>query len=127
MKNSKKVVLEFDAETGEAVANVDKLNKEIQKTKESTNESNESFGLLGNTADQVSGGLVSGFKSGLAGAKTLIGGMKTLKGAIASTGVGLLVLALGTLYTWMQTSEKGAKALAKAELFGQAFWKVITD
>jgi len=33
MKNSKKVVLEFNAETGEAVANVDKLNKEIQKTK----------------------------------------------------------------------------------------------
>jgi len=127
MKNSKKVVLEFDAETGEAVANVDKLNKEIQKTKESTDESNESFGLLGSTADQVSGGLVSGFQSGLKGAKTLIGGMKTLKGAIASTGVGLLVVALGTLYTWMQTSEKGAKALAKAELFGQAFWKVLTD
>ena len=127
MKNSKKVVLEFDAETGEAVANVDKLNKEIQKTKESTDESNESFGLLGSTADQVSGGLVSGFQSGLKGAKTLIGGMRTLKGAIASTGVGILILALGTLYTWMQTSEKGAKALAKADLFGQAFWKVITD
>ena len=127
MKNNKKVVLEFDAETGEAVANVDKLNKEIQKTKESTTETNDSFGLLGDTADQVSGGLVSGFKSGLAGAKTLIGGMRTLKGAIASTGVGLLVVALGTLYTWMQTSEKGAKVLAKAEMFTQAFWKVITD
>lgn len=127
MKNSKKVVLEFDAKTGEAIANVDKLNQEIQKTKESTDESNESFELLGGAADQVTGGLVSGFKSSLKGAKTLVGGMRTLKGAIASTGVGLLVVALGVLYTWIQTTERGAKTLAKVQLFGQAFWKVITD
>ena len=124
---NKKVVLEFDAKTNKAVANVDSLNEAINDTKDSTNETNDSFELLGGTADNVTGGLVSGFKSGLKGARTLIGGMRTLKGAIASTGVGLLVVALGTLYTWMQTSEKGAKVLAKAEMFTQAFWKVITD
>lgn len=124
---NKKVVLEFDAKTNKAVANVDSLNEAINDTKDSTNETNDSFELLGGTADNVTGGLVSGFKSGLKGARTLIGGMRTLKGAIASTGVGLLVVALGTLYTWMQTSEKGAKVLAKAEMFTQAFWKVLTD
>ena len=52
---NKKVVLEFDAKTNKAVANVDSLNEAINDTKDSTNETNDSFELLGGTADNVTG------------------------------------------------------------------------
>ena len=124
---NKKVILEFDAKTGKAVVNVDALNEAIAKTKESTSETNEQFEALGETADQATGGLVSGFKSGLKGVKTFIGGMTSLKAALISTGVGALVVALGTLVQWFSTSEKGAKVFSTAGYALEALFKSLTD
>ena len=124
---NKKIVLEFNAETDEAVANVDQLNKTIEKSTDSTNDANSAMEELGGAADKVTGGLVSGFKSGLKGARALVGGMKTLKGAIAATGVGLLVVALGTLAQWFSTSEKGAKTFATIGYALEALFKNLTD
>jgi len=125
--NKKKVIIEFDANTGEVVGSINKVNESLKETKEATEEAGASFGELEGLADKFSGGLIGGFKGAISSARNLAKGMTSLKAAVASTGIGLLVVALGTLYTWMQTSEKGAKTLAKAEMFTQAFWKVLTD
>lgn len=124
---NKKVILEFDAKTGKAVVNIDALNEAVEKTKESTSETNDQFQALGETADQATGGLVSGFKSGLKGVKTFIGGMTSLKAALISTGVGALVVALGTLVQWFSTSEKGAKVFSTAGYALEALFKSLTD
>jgi hypothetical protein len=125
--NKKKVIIEFDANTGEVVGAINKVNESLKETKEATEEAGASFGELEGLADKFSGGLIGGFKGAISSARNLAKGMTSLKAAVASTGIGLLVVALGALYTWMQTSEKGAKTLAKAEMFTQAFWKVLTD
>ncbi len=125
--NKKKIIIEFDANTGEVVGAINKVNESLAETKEATEEAGASFGELEGLADKFSGGLIGGFKGAISSARNLAKGMTSLKAAVASTGIGLLVVALGSLYTWMQTSEKGAKTLAKAEMFTQAFWTVLTE
>ena len=98
----KKYVLEFDANTEKVESKVEGLNDQIDGVKDSTSSAIDKV-------DELSGGLVSSFKNGVQGAKNLIGGMRTLKGAIAATGVGALVVALGSLVVWFKNSEKGAK------------------
>jgi hypothetical protein len=53
---------------------------------------------------------LSMMQSGVGG---LISKMGVLKVAIASTGIGLLVVALGALYTWFTKTEEGADTLKK--------------
>ena len=125
--NKKKVIIEFDTNTGEVVGAINQVNESLKETKEATEDAGASFGELEGMADKFSGGLIGGFKGAISSARNLAKGMTSLKAAVASTGIGLLVVALGTLYTWMQTSEKGAKTLAKAEMFTQAFWTVLTE
>lgn len=50
----------------------------------------------------------------LAPIKKVILSMRTLSGAIAATGIGLLVVALGTLVAYFKNSEEGSKKLAIA-------------
>ena len=64
--------------------------------------------------DKFTGGAITAFKSFKAGAVSGIASMKTLKGAIASTGIGLLVIAVGSLVTYFTKSQEGADKLDKA-------------
>lgn len=68
----------------------------------------QSFGLL---------------KNGVGGLITQMGVLKT---AIASTGIGLLVLALGALVTWFTKTEEGADKLKSVLYPLQALFKMIT-
>jgi hypothetical protein len=62
-------------------------------------------------------------KKGVGG---LISQMGILKTAIASTGIGLLVLALGALVTWFTKTEEGADKLKSVLYPLQALFKMIT-
>lgn len=53
---------------------------------------------------------LSSAKPGVGG---LVSGMGVLKGAIAATGIGLLVLAVGALVTWFTKTETGGDLVAK--------------
>ena len=60
-------------------------------------------------------GMLKGKFSGIIGPlKGVVAGMKTLKGAIISTGIGALVVILGSLVSYFTTSEEGSKKLAIA-------------
>jgi len=60
-------------------------------------------------------GMLKGKFAGITGPlKGVIAGMKTLKGAIISTGIGALVVILGSLVAYFTTSEEGSKKLAVA-------------
>ena len=61
--------------------------------------------------DKMTGGAVSGFKSFLGGAKSAIASMFTLKGAIISTGIGALVVVVGSLIAYFTSTKKGAEQL----------------
>ena len=92
--------IEINVNTSKAEKNVDDLNQ----------------GLSGVTAqaDKLTGGLVSGFKNGIKGIRNAVKGFKSLKVAIASTGIGLLVVALGSLVSFFTKTQRGADKLSQA-------------
>lgn len=113
MARSKKVVLEFEADTSQVTQSVEEVESSVDG--------------LSSSVDNLTGGLASGFSQGVAGAKKMVTGMRTLKGAIAATGVGLLVTAIGSLVSYFQTTEKGAGKLQTAMSFLEIMFKKLTD
>jgi hypothetical protein len=102
-------------------------NKELKKTKENIEDVNEEgkevvgeMQILGLSIN----GLKTAWKSAAKGAKFLF---SSIKAGIASTGVGLLVLAFGTLATWFSKTKKGAEFLEVAFAGVGAAVNVIVD
>ena len=124
-----KEVLELEVKSN--IGNVTKdqkaWNKELKKTKENIEDVNEEgkevvaeMQILGLSIN----GLKSAWKSAASGAKFLF---RSIKMGIASTGVGLIVLAFGALATWFSTTKKGAEVLSVAFKGIGAAINVIVD
>ena len=124
--------IEINVKTGQATKNVDKLTDAIEGTNKEAKKTNQTMADLEGAADKFTGGFITGLKKGadalkgigkgiVDGIKNLktfrirsVATFKTLKVAIASTGIGLLVLALGSLITYFTQSQKGADKLKVA-------------
>ena len=94
-------------ETKQAEQSVDNLTDKIEGGTEATQ------GMVG-ALDKMTGGAITAFKGVVKGAKSGVMAMRTLKGAIAATGIGLLVVAVGSLVTYFTSTQKGADLLNKA-------------
>jgi len=68
---------------------------------------------LTGSLDKLSGGAVSGFRAMKASLMTVVGGFRTLKGAIAATGIGALVLVIASLKAAFTSSEEGQNKFNK--------------
>ena len=77
--------------------------------------------------DKMTGGAVSGFKSFLVGARSAIASMFTLQGAITATGVGALVVLIGSLVAYFTQTMRGAKQLEVVFAMLGAVVSKITD
>ena len=102
-------------------------NKELKKTEESIKDVNEEgkevvaeMQILGISLN----GIKAGFKSLASGAKFMF---RSIKMGIASTGIGLLVIAFATLSTWFTSTKKGAEVLSVAFKGIGAAINVIVD
>lgn len=95
-----KVVIQVQADTKDAVKGIDKVDESVKDVSKSTD------GLT-NSLDKMSGGAISGFKGITKSVGTAVKGFKSLKIAIAATGIGLLVVAIGSLATSFKASEEG--------------------
>ncbi len=102
----KEVKIKLVADTKDAVKNIDKVDKSVNNTKGSTQE-------LTGTLDKMSGGAVSGFKKFSAGLKSVAMGFRTVGGAIAASGIGLLLITIGALTAAFRGSEEGQNKFAK--------------
>ena len=117
---AKKVYIDFELRYKEAVKNLDemgteytKLEKKVDKYDKQVEKAAESQNEMGNVLDKVTGGAVTKFKNLTNGVKASIKGFKGLRVAIISTGIGALVIALGSLITMFQNSEEGQNKFAK--------------
>ena len=77
--------------------------------------------------DKMTGGAVSGFKSFLVGARSAIASMFTLQGAIVATGIGALVVLIGSLVAYFTNTMRGAKELEVVFAMLGAVVSRITD
>jgi hypothetical protein len=89
-----------------AEANVDSLNEGLEQTQ-------ADLGGIENAGDQMTGGMISGFKGVLTSVKGAITGLKTMKGAIIATGIGALVIAVTSLAAAFTSTEEGQNKLNK--------------
>lgn len=92
--------------------------EDTKKNTEGISDAFKSMGnMIGGELDRMTGGLsgmLRGMKVLVPGVNGVSGAMKLLKVAIASTGVGLLVVALGALYSYFTGTKKGAEMFSKA-------------
>lgn len=77
--------------------------------------------------DNLTGGAISKFRGLTKGIGGAVKGFKTLRGAIISTGIGALVVALGTLITYFTNTQRGADLVSKAMDGIRAAFSVVTD
>ena len=95
-----KVVIQLEADTKQVVKGIDKVDESLQDVNKSTDG-------LSKSLDKMTGGAISGFKGITKSVGTAIKGFKSLKVAIAATGIGLLIVAIGSLATAFKASEEG--------------------
>ncbi|MGM0934032.1 MAG: hypothetical protein ACQEWD_11365 [Bacteroidota bacterium] len=109
-----KKTIEIDVRTEESVKDVNQLTTSIQKTDKQTEATKKTTDSLTNSLDRMTGGAVTGFKNMVAGAKNGVMAMRSLKVAIAATGIGLLVVAVGSLVSYFTQTQRGADLVSKA-------------
>jgi len=103
---AKEVVINLKANTGQAEKNVQGLNEDLQQTQ-------ADLGGIEDAGDQMTGGMISGFKGMLASVKSAITGLKTFRGAMIATGIGAFVIAIAAVGTALSNTEEGQNKLNK--------------
>ena len=128
-----KITLTIDGIEKE-IDNIKDLEKELDGLNDTTKEAEKQQGFFGRKTDELKekmsefkatlGEVGKGFKNGFKSLKTFVSGFKTAggavknfgrlaKGAIAATGIGLLIVAVVSLIDYFSNLEGGAKALKK--------------
>jgi hypothetical protein len=128
---AQEVEVKVKVQTSEATSNIDKLGESFNKLDGNVKKTNEkttdyakqiiNSGQLTSKLSQATGGLSDAFVGAVKGIDLTNLSLKGLKGAIMSTGVGLLVIALGELITIMadmfsseKKSEQAVNDLSRA-------------
>ena len=86
--------------------------KQTQATKKLNKQLSDNTGLT-SALDRATGGLFSKFGNGVKSIKAATKGMNLFKFALASTGIGLIVVALGSLIAVFKSTEEGNDKLTK--------------
>lgn len=98
----------------------DSLKENSEMNKEATEEAEEYNNTLTDTIKDTRifgvslNSLSASFKATTGAIKTSVSGLKLFKIALAATGIGLLVIALGSLVTFFNRSQEGADKLSQA-------------
>jgi len=115
-----KIVLELEADTGN-------LNKSLEAADDAIKNLSTSGQKAVGALDKVTGGLASSFVQTAKGVQTFIKGLNLTKVAILGTGIGALVIALGSLVTYFTQTKRGAEFLSRAMAGLKASFSVVVD
>ena len=88
----------------ETSGSMDKVNKKVT-------ESNGIFGALSSKIDSMTGGAITQFKGMVGGIRGMVKGLKTFKIALISTGIGAIVVVIGTLVAAFLSTQEGIDKL----------------
>lgn len=105
-------VIKLKVENGQAILAVDELNKALKETNKTADGLDETIEAGTDALDKFTKGGVSAMKGLYKGAQTAIASMMTLKGAIIATGIGALVVIVGTLAAYFTSTSRGADQFA---------------
>ena len=123
----KDVKIKFTADTTEATKNVDNLANSTKDLSKDVDKVSESSDNLGGSVDAMTGGAVSGFKKFAGGLKTIALGFRGVGGAIAASGIGLIVVTIAAVTAAFKSTEEGQNKFAKLMGMIGAVTGVLTD
>ena len=103
----KQVNYKVNVDTKSAQKNVEALNKDLDNTNKEVKETQGNLDGVSGVADKATGGMISGFTGAVKSIKAVNLGFKSMKFAIISTGIGALVIILGSLAAAFASSEEG--------------------
>ena len=107
-------VKELTTDLTSATKAADKLEGSLDKTADAADDVGDASAQMSGGLDKMSGGLITMFKGAVKGAKTFVLGLKTMRGAVIATGIGALVLVIGSLVAYFTSTKKGAEMLEVA-------------
>jgi len=129
-----KVAIEVDVKVDGADKNLGKVKNELkgveQQAKKSTDQIKSGFDAAGKQATSLPGPVgraAQAFQSMVGGIKSGIAALKTLRGALIATGLGALVVVIGSLVSYFTETERGAQKLRIAMAAVGAAVGVVKD
>ena len=120
-------VTQLTSELNKAAKAADNLEDSLDDTAEAADDVGDTSTQMSGGLDRMSGGLIGMFKGAVKGAKTFVLGLKTMKGAMIATGVGALVILVGSLVAYFTKTKKGAELLEVATAALGVVMGKITD
>lgn len=104
-----------------------KAKDEVDGVTDSLEKTNEASSTLSDALDDLTGGAVKAFQNLKSGVLSVIKGMATLKGAVISTGLGALVVVVGSLVSYFTQTQRGAELFEKISAVLGATISVLVD
>ena len=101
-------------EVGVTIKGTEKVSTDLNKIDSKTQDISGSVDMASGSLDRMTGGMVTMFKGVAGGVKKAVLGMKTLRGAMIATGIGALVVLVGSLVAYFTSTKKGAEMLEVA-------------
>jgi len=114
-------------DVGVTIKGTGKVSSDLTKIDNKTQDLGGNIDAATGALDRMTGGAISSFKSIGSGIKKGILGMKSFKIALASTGIGLLVIAVGSLVAYFTQTQKGAEKLEIAMAGVKIIFAKLTD
>jgi len=109
----KEVKIKVVADTSQAKKGIDGLTDSTEELGNEVNKTSKKTSGLGDSVDKMTGGALTGLKKFAGGLKAIAMGFRTIGGAIAASGIGLIVITIAALTAAFKGSEEGQNKFAK--------------
>ena len=109
----KEVKVKLTVDSSDAKKGIDDVTKSTKKLDEEVGDVNKSTNNLGGSIDTMTGGALAGFKKFAGGLKSIALGFRTIGGAIAASGIGLIVITIAAITAAFKSTEEGQNKFAK--------------
>ena len=123
----KEVKVKLTVDSADAKKGIDDVTKSTKKLDEEVGEVSKSSANLGGSIDTMTGGALSGFKKFAGGLKTVALGFRGIGGAIAASGIGLIVITIAAITAAFKSTEEGQNKFAKIMGVIGALTSVLVD
>ena len=114
-------------DVGVTIKGTEKVSSDLTKVDNATKGLGESVNMASGALDRMTGGALTAFSGISKGVKSAIVGMKTFRGVMISTGIGALVVAVGSLVAYFTQTQKGAEKLEIAMAGVKIVFAQLTD
>ena len=114
-------------EVGVTIKGTEKVSSDLTKIDGKTKGISGSVNMASDALNKMTGGAVLAFSGIIGGVKKAVIGMKTFRGVMISTGIGALVVAVGSLVAYFTSTQKGAEKLEIAMAGVKIIFAKLTD